>query len=360
MPACGDAGGALRRDRRAAVHARTRRARLRARGVGRRAARMAWRAAAPLASRRAAARRGEARGRRRGLAQTGSPRRGRAGGDPASPGCWSTDARALGRASVRDPVRALPSRALGRRRLSVSEGGLRDPARGPDPRRRRRVRRDDLAAVVPTRAWTRGSAGRDRGLRGDTVRPDRRDHVRRARAGAWRSRGRRPPVIEAVRGDITEQPVDAIVNAANETLLGGGGVDGAIHRAGGPEILEECRRLGGCATGDAKATTAGRLPARYVIHGVGPVWRGGGDGEPELLATAHRRSIEVAADLGARTVAFPAISCGVYGYPAARAAEVAVDAVAEALEAHPEVERVRFVLFGDDVYAAFADARERR
>src|SRR5437763_11730710 len=131
---------------------------------------------------------------------------------------------------------------------------------------------------------------------------------------------------ELVVGDLTEQEVDAIGNAANESLLGGGGVDGAIHRAGGPEILAESSRLGGCATGDAKATTAGRLPARWVIHAVGPVWRGGEAGEHDLLASAHRRSLEVALELGARTVAFPAISCGIYGFPADQAAPVAIAA----------------------------------
>jgi O-acetyl-ADP-ribose deacetylase len=157
-------------------------------------------------------------------------------------------------------------------------------------------------------------------------------------------------VIQAVRGDITKQRVDAVVNAAAPHLLGGGGVDGAIHAAGGPEILEECRALGGCATGDAKATTAGELPARWVIHTVGPVWHGGDSGEPELLASCHRRSLEVARELGARSVAFPAISCGIYGYPVERAAEVAVTTVRE-LEG--EVETIRFVLFGDETYEAF-------
>ena len=161
----------------------------------------------------------------------------------------------------------------------------------------------------------------------------------------------RPAIVEVTRGDITTQAVDAVVNAANSNLLGGGGVDGAIHRAGGPAILDECRLLGGCAVGDAKATTGGRLPARWVIHTVGPVWHGGTRGEPADLASCHRRSLEVAGDLGARSVAFPAISCGVYGYPAELAAEVAVGAVRD-----HELDVVRFVLFGDDVYEAFARA----
>jgi O-acetyl-ADP-ribose deacetylase (regulator of RNase III) len=158
-------------------------------------------------------------------------------------------------------------------------------------------------------------------------------------------------LIEVVRGDITQQRVDAIVNAANSSLLGGGGVDGAIHRAGGPSILEECRQLGGCETGDAKATTAGDLAARWVIHTVGPVWRGGGHGEEEALASCHTRSLEVAREVGARTVAFPAISTGVYGYPVELAAPVAVGAV----RGH-DLELVRFVLFGDEAYEAFRRA----
>ena len=158
-------------------------------------------------------------------------------------------------------------------------------------------------------------------------------------------------MIQVVRGDITAQAVDAIVNAANASLLGGGGVDGAIHRAGGPAILEECRRLGGCEVGDAKATTAGDLPARWVIHTVGPVWHGGGRGEAELLASCHRRALEVAAELGARSIAFPAISCGIFGYPPELAAPVAIGAVRD-----HELDLVRFVLFGDETYDAFAAA----
>jgi O-acetyl-ADP-ribose deacetylase (regulator of RNase III) len=158
--------------------------------------------------------------------------------------------------------------------------------------------------------------------------------------------------VELVQGDITEQRVDAIVNAANSSLLGGGGVDGAIHRAGGPAILEECRLLDGCDTGDAKATTAGNLPARWVIHTVGPVWRGGAQGEPELLASCHRRSLEVACELGARTIAFPAISTGVYGYPPELAARVAVAAVRD-----HDLDFVRFVLFSPDLLRVFEQAQ---
>jgi O-acetyl-ADP-ribose deacetylase (regulator of RNase III) len=160
-------------------------------------------------------------------------------------------------------------------------------------------------------------------------------------------------VIETALGDITEQRVDAIVNAANSSLLGGGGVDGAIHRAAGPELLAECRLLGGCEPGQAKATGGHRLAARHVIHTVGPVWHGGGAGEPETLAACHRNAVALAAELGCRTVAFPAISTGVYGYPVELAAGVAVTATAEALGAQDTVELVRFVLFDEQTRAVF-------
>ena len=161
------------------------------------------------------------------------------------------------------------------------------------------------------------------------------------------------PRIVLEQGDIAAHEADAIVNAANSSLLGGGGVDGAIHRAGGPEILAECRLLGGCATGDAKATTGGRLPARWVIHAVGPVWRGGDEGEPELLASAHRRALEVASERGARTVAFPAISCGIYGYPPELAAPIALGAVRRMLDRFDEI---RFVFLDDRLREVFSDA----
>ena len=163
-------------------------------------------------------------------------------------------------------------------------------------------------------------------------------------------------MIELVLGDITQQEVDAIVNAANPGLLGGGGVDGAIHAAGGPTILEECRRLGGCDPGDAKATSGGALPAKHVLHAVGPIWRGGADGEPEQLAGAYRSSLRLADELGARSVAFPAISMGIYGYPPPDGARMAVRTVAEHLGGATHVELARFVLFSEETYDLFADA----
>ncbi len=150
--------------------------------------------------------------------------------------------------------------------------------------------------------------------------------------------------VEGVLGDITAEEVDAIVNAANSSLLGGGGVDGAIHRAAGPDLVAACRLLGGCRTGDAKATPGFRLAARWVIHTVGPVWRGGTEGEPELLASCYRRSLDVADEVGARSVAFPAISTGVYGYPPAAAATIAVGTLRSAA-ATSHVELVRLVAF---------------
>lgn len=163
-------------------------------------------------------------------------------------------------------------------------------------------------------------------------------------------------VISLHRGDITKDvAVDAIVNAANTSLLGGGGVDGAIHRAAGPELLAECRALHGCATGEAKITGAGRLPVKAVIHTVGPVWRGGDRGEPELLRRCYARCIELAAEHALARVAFPALSAGAYRYPADLAARVALTTVMDALRTHPTVREARFWLVDDRVYRAFVD-----
>jgi O-acetyl-ADP-ribose deacetylase (regulator of RNase III) len=150
-----------------------------------------------------------------------------------------------------------------------------------------------------------------------------------------------------IQGDITRQAVDAIVNAANERLLGGGGVDGAIHRAAGPELQQECRRIGGCPIGEARITKGYRLPARHVIHTVGPVWRGGGEGEPERLAACYRNALELAVANGVRTIAFPGISTGVYGYPLEDATRLAIATVRDCLARMPTIEQVRFLTFGD-------------
>ena len=159
--------------------------------------------------------------------------------------------------------------------------------------------------------------------------------------------------IEIARGDITKVSVDAIVNAVNTTLLGGGGVDGAIHRTAGPELLAECRSVGGCRPGDAKITGGYRLPACFVIHTVGPVWRGGNHGESEMLANCYRHSLQLAVENGIKTIAFPAISCGAYGYPIQDAAQIAVKTTRNFLTTVDKIEKVTFVLWGDDIYDAY-------
>jgi O-acetyl-ADP-ribose deacetylase (regulator of RNase III) len=159
--------------------------------------------------------------------------------------------------------------------------------------------------------------------------------------------------IDIVPGDITTLDVDAIVNAANTTLLGGGGVDGAIHRAAGHELLAECRTLGGCQPGEAKWTRGYRLPARFVIHAVGPVWRGGKRGESRTLANCYRNSLQLAVEMGIKTIAFPAISCGAYGYPISEATQIAVETTREFLATTDRIDKVIFVLWSEDIYEAY-------
>ena len=165
-----------------------------------------------------------------------------------------------------------------------------------------------------------------------------------------------------IRGDITKERVDAIANAANERLMGGGGVDGAIHRAGGPTIAAECSTIrakqGGCPTGQAVITTGGNLPAKHVIHTVGPIWRGGTAGEAKLLASCYRESLRLAVEHGIKTIAFPSISTGLYGYPVAQAAVIALNAIRQFLKAHEGLDDVRFVLFDDATYGAYENALE--
>lgn len=162
--------------------------------------------------------------------------------------------------------------------------------------------------------------------------------------------------MQVLAADITKLKVDAIVNAANETLLGGGGVDGAIHRAAGPALLDECRALQGCPTGEARLTAGYKLPARYVIHTVGPVWQGGGNGEAELLAACYRNCFQLAREHRLKTLAFPAISCGVYGYPVRHAARIAIAETINSLQQNPEIEDVIFACFGEEVFWAYERA----
>jgi len=162
--------------------------------------------------------------------------------------------------------------------------------------------------------------------------------------------------LELVEGDITKQDTEAIVNAANSRLAGGGGVDGAIHRAGGPMIMEECRKIGGCPTGEARITAGGKLKAKYVIHAVGPIYRDGRHGESELLAGAYRYSLKLASKNEIKSVAFPSISTGAYGYPVEDAANIAISTVVDCLKSYPEIEIVRFVLFNADTYKAYEGA----
>ena len=168
----------------------------------------------------------------------------------------------------------------------------------------------------------------------------------------------RPAVerMRLVKGDITKEKVDAIVNAANSGLRGGGGVDGAIHRAAGPELMEECRKIGGCPTGEARLTKGYRLPARYVIHAVGPIWHGGDRGEDELLASAYRYSLKLAVENGIRTISFPSISTGAYRFPLERATRIALRTVKEFLDQNPSIEQVRFVCFDDRTLQAYQAA----